>query len=81
MTEYQFLKQTRSGTHRRSTITAEIANQIVQDRHDGMTIKAIAEKHGRSFDCVAKIANGYTWVKETFDLRVKLAKLKKESQQ
>ena len=79
MTEYQFLKQTRSGTHRRSTITAEIANQIVQDRHDGMTITDVAKKHGRSIDTVSKIARGYTWAQETLALRVKLAKLKKES--
>jgi hypothetical protein len=80
MTEYRFLKLTQQGTHRKSTMTAEIACQIVQDRHDGMTIKDIAIKHGRSFDCVAKIASGYTWVKETLELRVKLAKLKKELQ-
>jgi hypothetical protein len=80
MTEYQFIKKTRQWTHGRSTMTAEVACQIVEDKFAGMTKKQIATKHGRSVSCVSLIANGYTWVKETADLRAKLAKLKKEAQ-
>ena len=80
MTEYNFIRKTQPGSHRGTTMTAEIACQIVEDKSAGMTMKQIATKHGRSVSCVSLIANGYTWVKETADLRAKLAKLKKESQ-